>query len=914
MSCAPVGSFDPMQPLSRSLDGSESLCNEQEESRRITAVHRLDEYRTRLNAANGPDERHVIHEAIAGELAADHTSLAGCAAALLSTCLRPHENTHAWNILSAIRDSDGATKNGSDAAKCLRLCAQVAAHWGAAIVRRYAWASRARSFLERLWSVAQLHQDWTTAVRYLNAVLVLRHELVLLGRLSPSMRHWQTIGNEVGEGAHGPNYSPVTAADLKNVLDWEATSRLNLGGICLRSLDEAEKAVMHWTSATADSIRLADGSSLSSRPQSVWNRCMIAHDAEGLITREDTLERRPERGDVSPERATKRLRLDDSGISLDGDSIPSFASSTVSSPNNVHPHRLLQSARVRNGFQELVRSSVARTSASDELEEPNGSDAGLSELTDPDPHDSDGEEDGMEDAEPLESSNQSEDEDQSEGTVATEHSYEVDDAEDADSPPFFVGQDGSKPYEKLIHEDENDARSRSGSEDTFENLQDEHASSDRLSQSPLSDHVEDLAGGETPNSTASSMMATGERYHAQSSDCPFCDGLCAAGFVPKFTLNDSSLTDTMASTRRKGFEVIHSIKDLVSDRCKTDAKAHVLSSWTLPSHLASVFFDPDDDSLSSATREEAEVWCLSSDCLHRYLLAGIVLDRPVLIKNAVRDAGWLTWERCQAMLRSKLEGRVLQVRDPISHALLDMDGEEILENLSSPDAALNALDLPGLVRGDRPAFTLLPQYRLLEDLVYNEAWDEVSKQITTKELDILGCTRFNILGFRGAFSGAHMDTLNGTWVRSFCGRKAWMFVPPNKLDNDDLRRLAQSGDAYDPRGKGRIMIIEQDEVLLMPPGVNIAHAVLTLETSLMEGAMLWDESMVNDILKNIHWIAMHQQATNEPWPNQIQAVVSQLDRAVVHDTKRFIGKTGRLEDFMKLYEERSRAIHALLDT
>jgi hypothetical protein len=302
---------------------------------------------------------------------------------------------------------------------------------------------------------------------------------------------------------------------------------------------------------------------------------------------------------------------------------------------------------------------------------------------------------------------------------------------------------------------------------------------------------------------------------------------------------------------------------------------------------------------------------LTTDTFQSYTDAGVIFDRPILMKNAVRDANWMTWEHCKATLGRKLAGHILQVRNPYTHLLEDIDGEDFVETLASPDAALNALDLPGIIRGDKPFFTLLSRYRLLEDLVHSEAWDDARKQVTTKELDIFGCICFNILGLRGAFSGAHLDALNGTWVRSFCGRKAWMFVPPQHLSEDDLRRLARHGDNYNPRGKARTLMIEPDETLLMPAGSMIIHAVLTLETSLMEGGMLWDELSVNKILENMLWMAKNQQSTNEPWPNHIQALIKQLDRAVVSNTSRFIRGPQFEPEFLSEYEKRSCEMQAL---
>jgi hypothetical protein len=880
-------------------DNQHLVCNEREEARRITAVHRLDQYRQRLDGASDRDQRDTIHRAIADELAADHTNLAGCAAALLSTRLRPPEQSPAYTALAALRDSDPASKSGTESAACLRLIAQVGAHWGAGVLERYAWASRARSFLERLWAVAELYADWAMAVRYLNAVLVLRHELVLSGRLSASTRTWQTIGNEVDQGLPGLRYSPITAADLKNVIDWAEKGVLEHGGITLQSLEEAEESVTLWTTATEETIQFRDGSSLSARPQSLWSKCMIACDTAGLIVREDTLRRPPQRYPSGIRRSTKRPRSDDVRIptsetdqwSAQSDiqmgRVGDVAGTSKASTTGLCENDLLNDANKRpKTMPPMVSLGSGITSETE-----------ANDLEGPDDSNSEGSDSASDSG-----SSESPDTDAS-------------DQEEVDKQAAAISQP-SLENSALSDADTEDAgmHSESGLSTTPQGAGTEQTDMSPPPDTQSDDESDALEGQvETPvvHDDDDGMDMSDSNGELHSSDCPLCEGQCKAGYVPQSVWTIGEDQALAQQQRMKGFKQIHEISDLVAQRRKLDVKSNTLRAWATPTRLASMFFDPDDSSLSTASKEDADVWCLTTDTFQSYTDAGVVFDRPILMRNAVRDANWMTWEHCKATLGRKLAGHILQVRNPYTHVLEDIDGEDFVETLASPDAALNALNLPGIVRGDKPFFTLLPRYRLLEDLVHSEAWDDAGKQVTTKELDIFWCICFNILGLRGAFSGAHLDALNGTWVRSFCGRKAWMFVPPQHLSEDDLRRLARYGDNYNPRGKARTLMIEPDETLLMPAGSMIIHAVLTLENSLMEGGMLWDELSVNKILENMLWMAKNQQSTNKPWPNHIQALVKQLDRAVVSNTSRFTRGPQFEREFLSEYEERSCEIQAL---
>lgn len=75
--------------------------------------------------------------------------------------------------------------------------------------------------------------------------------------------------------------------------------------------------------------------------------------------------------------------------------------------------------------------------------------------------------------------------------------------------------------------------------------------------------------------------------------------------------------------------------------------------------------------------------------------------------------------------------------------------------------------------------------------------------------------------------------------------------------------------------------------LLMPPGLPLVHSVLTLDTCLQEGGMLWDERALLSALENIFWIARHRRATNEAYPHQLRDVIDELEMLVSGNLPRF---------------------------
>lgn len=103
-------------------------------------------------------------------------------------------------------------------------------------------------------------------------------------------------------------------------------------------------------------------------------------------------------------------------------------------------------------------------------------------------------------------------------------------------------------------------------------------------------------------------------------------------------------------------------------------------------------------------------------------------------------------------------------------------------------------------------------------------------------------------------------------------------------------------------------MLEPDDVLFMPPGLRVIHAVHTPQSSLMEGGMLWDELNLLETLSVLRDIGHHQNAINEPIPFQLPRIVGQLKELVSADSERFAEQHA---DFAPQFEDAVRAIEGL---
>ncbi|KAK4896854.1 hypothetical protein LTR49_028087 [Elasticomyces elasticus] len=370
-----------------------------------------------------------------------------------------------------------------------------------------------------------------------------------------------------------------------------------------------------------------------------------------------------------------------------------------------------------------------------------------------------------------------------------------------------------------------------------------------------------------------------------SADCLICHGPCSAGHVP-LCFEDQDM-------RQKFFQNLHKADKLTHDSRKTKGWSRdVLRSWTRDLRIGSIYYEPTHIGKSSCSKEDAEVWCLDDATFKRYADEGVIFLVPVIVKEHFKDSKDHSKARYAQELSDALGPRSLKVRTyTTSGNVISMHSKQLVQRLLRPLASqlpINALDLAPWAKAEKPYFTSLTRFRLLDRLVDRRRF--VGKQTDRMPFDVAGCLLFDLLGFPGAFSGARLDSLVGTWLRTLFGSKFWMVVPPESMTPQDWTNFARESHRWDPDGKARAIYLEPNDVLLMPPGVPLVHAVLTLETCLQEGGMLWDERVILSTLKNLFWIGQHQQATNEAWPHQLLDIINELQTLVSSDLQRFAGE------------------------
>jgi hypothetical protein len=203
--------------------------------------------------------------------------------------------------------------------------------------------------------------------------------------------------------------------------------------------------------------------------------------------------------------------------------------------------------------------------------------------------------------------------------------------------------------------------------------------------------------------------------------------------------------------------------------------------------------------------------------------AGEIFGKPIVIKQKFQDSDMYEPHGYMSALKDKFAAQQLDVQNSETGECRKMDVKDFCAvqsdtkkaNDQTLAATSNAINLRKIANVDAPLLTGMSRFRLLETLTERTANIGPGKRISSQVDDISDCFEFDLLGFEGAFTRPHVDALMGTWVRCLSGEKAWIFAPG--MDAKDWRDFARDGPSWCPADKGRVIIIEKDHVLLMPP-------------------------------------------------------------------------------------------------
>jgi hypothetical protein len=318
----------------------------------------------------------------------------------------------------------------------------------------------------------------------------------------------------------------------------------------------------------------------------------------------------------------------------------------------------------------------------------------------------------------------------------------------------------------------------------------------------------------------------------------------------------------------------------------------VRGQWfTSRTRWAKVWTPPDCDlPPGTASREcDAEILYYTSQDFVRASQDGKTFFKPVVIREQFSDVGMHTCSGFAGILLDTNRKSRIEVGSLDIETVNSMDLEKFVEILRKPEGSDTGLcnrSPHDIAKSHRPLFTLTPRYRLLECLIEKTRMtfhDETSGSVPK----ILGdAIDFNAVGLPGCFSGAQVNALGGTWIRNLQGIKFWMIIPEEEMEAE-WKSFAASGNKWLPGGKQRLVVLEQDDVIFLPPGMLAVFAVHCPTTSLVQGALFWDELNLTPTLQAIDWMETHQASKAKSSLSQLSLAGEGLRQLLVEQPHRF---------------------------
>jgi hypothetical protein len=326
-----------------------------------------------------------------------------------------------------------------------------------------------------------------------------------------------------------------------------------------------------------------------------------------------------------------------------------------------------------------------------------------------------------------------------------------------------------------------------------------------------------------------------------------------------------------------------------AERADASIQRKLRAKWLTDRTAWASFFTGDD--AKHSTHEEVDVLYMTSDEFVAAASRYEIFEKPILIKESFSDSGMHTVESLASQLIDTSPNATIDVISLDREQPRQMSIQDFL-NCASPDRPrtdcdVKALNLRNGTKAHRPLFTMLLRFRLLENLLHRAQGGNMDKRTRHSLTDVSGSTIFNVLGTAGAFSRSQLNALSGTWVRNLHGVKLWMIMPESAMDAAEWEAFRKLGSSWVPRSGSKLLVLEQDDVLLMPPGSKVVHTVHSLTDDVMEGGMFWDDLNVIATLQAILWVKKHQIETNEVLAYELPRIINELGLLVRSQVDRF---------------------------
>lgn len=243
----------------------------------------------------------------------------------------------------------------------------------------------------------------------------------------------------------------------------------------------------------------------------------------------------------------------------------------------------------------------------------------------------------------------------------------------------------------------------------------------------------------------------------------------------------------------------------------------------------------DLDACAGLPSEDSEVFFASYFAFKSKTRKGIILDKPVIVRECHSDGDAYNMEGLRQVLFDRFSGCSVEVADVLAHDSKTVSMEYFFAEFSSDEEPVGCSKIPESLEAGRPAFLKHPRFCLLQSAI-----SRATCALGSSDKKVFDCvaafTRIEAAGFFGA---PRVGTFGGTWLRVLEGELLCVFVPRAQMAGVMYGEFAREDLAWQPAGKQKLVLLKKNEVLFLPPGIICAHLAVKDCISL-EGSF-WDE-------------------------------------------------------------------------
>ncbi|KAI7722910.1 hypothetical protein KC353_g89 [Hortaea werneckii] len=243
----------------------------------------------------------------------------------------------------------------------------------------------------------------------------------------------------------------------------------------------------------------------------------------------------------------------------------------------------------------------------------------------------------------------------------------------------------------------------------------------------------------------------------------------------------------------------------------------------------------DLDACAGLPGEDSEAFVASYFAFKSKTRKGIILDKPVIVRECHSDGDAYNMEGLRQVLFDRFSDCSVEVADVRAHDSKTLSMKDFLAEFSSDEEPVGCSKIPESLEAGRPAFLKHPRFCLLRSAISRAtcALGSSDKEVFDR---VAAFTRIEAAGF---FAAPRIGTFGGTWLRVLEGELLCVFAPRAQTTSVMYGEFAREDLTWQPAGKQKLVLLKKNEVLFLPPGIICAHLVVKDCISL-EGSF-WDE-------------------------------------------------------------------------